>query len=315
VDHRDCKIYRMVAMPHIAAYNKGQGRWWMAQNLHYTKNLINNPHSGHNPMTLGTYHCPNGRSFNGIPTPIAGNEVLSVNSPTNIAVACETYGAIYGFSTVMSRNGVAPAQDASIISSTNYSVAQGICPKGWVVPGRRDWALLANKSAGCEDDTKAQTAYPTSTKDHSPCNHLHNSTTLAEYTPFGEYDTNIILKWRSLVSGRITTPSDSVSATATHPTWVWAGVGAASKRSQSNRAIDYYGFSLTPAGQLNYSSSTSNNMLYVGYLGELHSSTASATDAEIMYIAFYMKNYRIRVRPIQNFAYPVRCTRAYPLDQ
>ncbi|MGL4956950.1 MAG: hypothetical protein ACRC9X_07220, partial [Bacteroidales bacterium] len=111
VDHRDCKIYRMVAMPHIAAYNKGQGRWWMAQNLHYTKNLINTPHSGHNPMTLGTYHCPNGRSFNGIPTPIAGNEVLSANSPTNIAVACETYGAIYGFSTVMSRNGVAPAQD------------------------------------------------------------------------------------------------------------------------------------------------------------------------------------------------------------
>ncbi|MGL4364796.1 MAG: FISUMP domain-containing protein, partial [Bacteroidales bacterium] len=302
-------------MPHIAAYNKGQGRWWMAQNLHYTKNLINHPTSGHDPTIQGTYYCPNGLSFKGTSTPIGSNAPLSVNSPTNITTACNTYGALYGFSTAMSRNGVAVAQDASTTNYNNYSVAQGICPKGWVIPGRRDWALLANKSAGCEDDTKAQTAYPPDTKAHEPCNHLHNSSGVADYTPFAEFDTNILLKWRSLVSGRITTPSDSVSATATHPTWVWAGTGAASKRSQSNRAIDFYGLSLTPAGRIVYFSTSANEPQYAGYLGELHNSTASAPNMEVVYISFYQKNYRVRSVPIANYAFAVRCTRAYPLDQ
>ncbi|MGL4955729.1 MAG: FISUMP domain-containing protein, partial [Bacteroidales bacterium] len=195
VDHRDCKIYRMVAMPHIASYNKRQGRWWFAQNLNYTKNLINNPTTAVSPTTLGTYYCPNGMSFNGRPA-ASPNVAVEPNTPTNIAEACSTYGAIYGQTTMMSRNGMSPTQDAfSPIDA--YSSSQGICPKGWVIPGRKDWGVMLNKIAGCTDDAKAQAAVAAHSIDAAPCHHLHSAAAGSTNHVTSSVKTDITLLLRS----------------------------------------------------------------------------------------------------------------------
>ncbi|MGL5913943.1 MAG: hypothetical protein ACRCZB_07230, partial [Bacteroidales bacterium] len=128
VDHRDCKVYRMVAMPHLSAYNKGQGRWWMAQNLNYTKNLIANPTTAVPVTTLGTYYCPNGLSFNGKAVPfISGSSNRMEGAITTLVKACDSYGATYGLATSMSRNGVSPTQD-NLTNIGVWSTSQGICP-------------------------------------------------------------------------------------------------------------------------------------------------------------------------------------------
>ncbi|MGL4363876.1 MAG: FISUMP domain-containing protein, partial [Bacteroidales bacterium] len=310
VDHRDCKIYRMVAMPHIASYNKGQGRWWMAQNLNYTKNLINNANSTIAPTILGCYYCPNGLSFNGRPG-YSGNTVSNPNTPTNIAEACNTYGAVYGLPTTMSPNGLAPTQDA-ITTENSYSIAQGICPKGWVIPGRKDFAVMINKVAGCTDDAKAQTAVPANSVKDAPCHHLHNSSVGTSHVPSAVF-TDVTLFLRSTLSDRMSSPIDSVFSSATKPTWAWYSIG--SKRQHGTRPIDYYGFSTLPSGRLGYAGASYNYYTNVGYAADFRTSTAGGGYDEAVYMNYNQRFYHIHNFEATQYAFPLRCVRSYNLDQ
>ncbi|MGL5913693.1 MAG: FISUMP domain-containing protein [Bacteroidales bacterium] len=318
VDHRDCKIYRMVAMPHIASYNKGQGRWWMAQNLNYTKNLINNPTTAVPPATLGSYYCPNAASFKGRPVVDGTNIFSHPNTPSNIEEACKTYGAVYGMQTTLSLNGLSPTQDA-YTGKNSYSIAQGICPKGWIIPGRKDWAVMMNKTAGC-DDTKAQAIVPTgSTTFGAPCNHLYDAEPGNWHDPWNSVDgvslrrTSVPFFLRTTLSGRMFSPKDSISSTVDNPTWMWLSSGA--KRHNGSRAIDYYGFSLLPTGRVYHSSSSDNSYEKIGRLAHMRSSTASSTHEEAVYIRRDMDYVHMSALVINLIAYPLRCVRAYNLDQ
>ncbi|MGL4363988.1 MAG: FISUMP domain-containing protein, partial [Bacteroidales bacterium] len=247
VDHRDCKIYRMVAMPELSTYNKGQGRWWLAQNLNYTKNLIMNTRGDAGVGVIGTYWCPNSPFFNGQGVPINWNAMITQTSGTEIS--CNTYGAWYEYATAMSRNGLAPTQDANT-AETVTSSAQGICPKGWVVPGRRDMAVMFNKAANCSDQLATTTVNPEST-DAAPCNHFSKGALGTGHN----YRTTIVPnQLRSTLSSHRTLNQDSAFVTATNPRWAWHGVG--SKRQHGARATDYFGFSLLPAGYISGPSCT-----------------------------------------------------------
>ncbi|MGL5913695.1 MAG: hypothetical protein ACRCZB_05970, partial [Bacteroidales bacterium] len=256
VDHRDCKIYRMVAMPHIASYNKGEGRWWHAQNFNYTKNLIMNKDATVNGG-IGTYWCPGMASFDGKPRPVKNIS----SSASGGEVACKHYGALYIGLTLRSRNGLAVVQDP-LTGINEYSVAQGICPKGWVVPGRKDFAVMFNKVGGCTDDTKAQTAVAPHSVAEAPCHHLCTglSPTGTEHFPTA-YDSDIPLLLRSTLSSRVTAEQDSGFMTADNPVWPWYGVG--SKRAHGARPQDYYGFSSIPSVMAENSNFFANTIVCV----------------------------------------------------
>ncbi|MGL4364698.1 MAG: FISUMP domain-containing protein, partial [Bacteroidales bacterium] len=290
------------------------GRWWMAQNLNYTKNLINNPTPAVSPTTLGTYFCPNGLSFAGkavSATTTVNNELL--NAPTNIAAACNTYGAVYGQTTIMSRNGMSPTQD-NLTLINDYSTSQGICPKGWVLPGRKDYAVMFNKVAGCTDDTKAQTPIGTSAAEAiavAPCHHHYNAVAGTGHSN-GAIVTNGPLLLRSTLSDRMTAPDDSVFATATKPTWTWLSVG--SKRHHGARPIDYYGFSVLPAG-LSYISGSYIRYYAVGLSTWPFISTGTSESMESYCIWRATRTFSYEALSTSVFGTVTRCVRAYNLDQ
>ncbi|MGL4364196.1 MAG: FISUMP domain-containing protein [Bacteroidales bacterium] len=302
VDHRDCKIYRMVAMPHLSTYNNGQGRWWLAQNLNYTKNLINNPTVNVAPTSnVGAYYCPNGASFSGTPG-VSVNELL--NAPTNIDVACKTYGAIYGRPTIMSINGLSP----TFVAFTGigvYSSSQGICPLGWVLPGRKDWAVMYNKASGCTDN-KAETAVERNSILEAPCHNFHNSEAGLGHDPTTLLN-GVPLLFRNTLSDRKTVIDDSIFATATKPTWRWRAVG--SKGHHAARPTDYYGFSVLPVGLANV-----YRYYAVGQATWIYTNTGTESQIETIKFGSNRLHYRIEVLGVADFGTPVRCVRAYNAD-
>ncbi|MGL4364651.1 MAG: InlB B-repeat-containing protein [Bacteroidales bacterium] len=302
IDHRDCKIYRAVAMPFLSEYNNGQGRWWLAQNLNYTKNLIMNkdaPTDG----GLGTYWCMGSSSFGGVPQAVTSRCSTEVSGGET---ACKTYGAMYAHQTLMSRNGVSLTTDQSTEIDA-WSIAQGICPIGWVVPGRKDFGVMFNKVAGCKDDDLAQTGVADNSIVNAPCHHLSNSPAGDEHHNPTGYQTNLPAILRSVLSSKKTL-IDSVFITATNPVWPWYGVG--SKRSHGSRAIDYYGFSAQPASSLHKS--------YLKFLnpeeGHTWSSTASATRGDRVLYKYDHNNIRTSSTDIKD-AFVSRCVRDIFADQ
>ncbi|MGL4364246.1 MAG: FISUMP domain-containing protein, partial [Bacteroidales bacterium] len=326
VDHRDCKIYRMVAMPHLSTYNKGQGRWWLAQNLNYTKNLIKNTAWDGFPISpaptdpLGSYWCPNSRAFkypNGVSNPeLSGSE--AVGGPDE---ACDTYGVLYPPENVMMRNGMAPTGDA-FQGITAWSTAQGVCPKGWVIPARKDIGVMFNFVEGCDDDTKAQTQVPRTTSSSVippsvPCHHYHDgSAGSSHYT--SSYREGAPQKLQSTLSGRRTQVRDSMFNTPTNPIWPWYGVG--SKRLHGARPIDYYGFSLQPSGwRRNYISGSTKNPTFYGInRAYFLSSTANSDGKHECLFLDYTYRYLQQNTTVNNASYrdalPLRCVREHGLD-
>ncbi|MGL4956207.1 MAG: FISUMP domain-containing protein, partial [Bacteroidales bacterium] len=293
VDHRDCKVYRIVAMPELSGYNKGNGRWWFAQNLNYTKNLIMNKDAATN-SGLGSYWCMGGPSFNGKPIPLSYSSTLTTVSGGE--ASCDTYGPVYSYNTMMSRNGLAPTQDSNSSSNIN-SVAQGICPQGWVVPSRRDMAIMFNKAAGCFDNLATIPVDPNS-QENAPCNHLSKGAVSSEHN----YHSSLIpLRLRSLLSGHRTILTDSIFATAKRPVWPWVSMGK--KRLHGARPTDYYGFSLIPAGRW-----SANSFEWLGGYTFLNTSTL-----EYWQISPNLGDHR--QVPLPTLAQSLRCTRSYNLDQ
>ncbi|MGL5913990.1 MAG: FISUMP domain-containing protein, partial [Bacteroidales bacterium] len=228
------KIYRAVSMPHIGSFPNG--RWWFAQNLDYRKNMIMNKDAATNG-NAGYYWCPGALSFDGKPYPVANNATAVSGGDT----ACDAYGALYAYNTVMSRNGLAPVLDDTA-HIQYYSLSQGICPKGWVVPARFDWGVMLNKVVGCDDNQAVAPVDNTSTA--VPC-YNYPSEKVAAGATYALPNTAVSSGLRSTLSSRLT-KADSSFSSKMSPLWSWWGVGA--KKVHGARATDHYGFSLLPAG-------------------------------------------------------------------
>ncbi|MGL4955638.1 MAG: hypothetical protein ACRC9X_00480, partial [Bacteroidales bacterium] len=122
-----------------------------------------------------------------------------------------------------------------------FSIVEGICPKGWIFPGRKDWGVMFNKVAKCSD-ALAETVVSGPTEENAPCFHLGNAAA-GDVSLNTSIATIVATTLRSTLSSRATTP-DSIFVTATNPVWPWSAVGT--KRSHGSRPIDYYGFSALP---------------------------------------------------------------------
>ncbi len=129
IDSRDGKEYKKVYMPDL--------KWWMAENLRYTKGL-NNPVFGYKPVATaqsspgtnlkGIYYCPG-------PGPLNSSPNTATTSQAD-PLACEYWGCLYPWWTANSTNGNGTLQTTL--------AQQGICPPGWHLPSDQEWALLLN---------------------------------------------------------------------------------------------------------------------------------------------------------------------------
>jgi uncharacterized protein (TIGR02145 family) len=153
-DERDRNNYTVVKMP--------DGKWWMAQNLNYQKDLVWNRNSNE----------ANGSAFttttNGIPAigsfwcPAGVDGAMATVSSANRA-GCAVYGALYTWETVMmvdgkwsdelhnSSNFVEPVYSTNTAAgNTNNggrgATKRGICPPNWHVPTDDEWGNMLNLS-------------------------------------------------------------------------------------------------------------------------------------------------------------------------
>jgi uncharacterized protein (TIGR02145 family) len=142
-DERDNNNYTVVKMP--------DGRWWMAQNLNYQKDLTwqrsaNSPSTvpGSDLALIGSFWCP--------------NFLYQINSER---INCEVFGALYSWETAMMYNGKGTwVEDAdhymhySEFANSEHGKfnqcydlsggrgGSGICPPHWHVPTEFEWAVM-----------------------------------------------------------------------------------------------------------------------------------------------------------------------------
>ncbi len=131
IDSRDGTEYKKVYMP--------DRKWWMAENLRYTKGL-NNPVFGHKPVATaqsspgtnlkGIYYCPG-------PGPLNSSPNTATTSQAD-PLACEYWGCLYPWWTANSTDGNGTLQTTL--------AQQGICPPGWHLPSDQEWALLLDRT-------------------------------------------------------------------------------------------------------------------------------------------------------------------------
>jgi uncharacterized protein (TIGR02145 family) len=224
IDPRDGKRYKTVVMP--------DGKTWFAQNLNYTKDLTYNAYSyeangvsyvptSNGVPAIGSYWCP----------PVRGGVAASGDES-----ACNTYGALYTWETVMMVDGkyadeakTSSAWDESWVSGNYFATGapgstpqakinnarggRGICPMGWHIPTDYEWANLLDKVEG-------------------------NTTYTVNQTGNSWWGTNAGKKLKS-----------AATYTGNDP-------GNGSWWEHANRGTDNYGFSALPAGYRIYTGST-----------------------------------------------------------
>jgi uncharacterized protein (TIGR02145 family) len=158
-DERDNKNYEVV---------KIGGRWIMARNLNYQKDLNFNAASNQ----------ANGKSFisttDGIPA-IGGFWCPGANNTTSSTrESCEVWGALYSWETAMMLDGTGTWTDitnkyTSIASAGTYNHGRtahsgtgtggrGICPPNWHVPTDFEWGVFFDAVEGSGTGTVHQTA-------------------------------------------------------------------------------------------------------------------------------------------------------------
>jgi uncharacterized protein (TIGR02145 family) len=151
-DERDNQIYTVVKMP--------DGKWWMAENLNYQKDLYWDQRSDrangsafttttNGIPAIGSFWCP------------AGNAANTVTSSPDRA-GCTLYGALYTYEAAMMVDGkwsddahsskefVEPAYATATSSGNDVnhgrgSTKRGICPPNWHVPTDFEWGDMLNK--------------------------------------------------------------------------------------------------------------------------------------------------------------------------
>jgi uncharacterized protein (TIGR02145 family) len=247
-DSRDCKPYRVALMP--------DGRWWFAQNLAYTKmvensgnaNIGKNSASPSNDNSLwGNYWCV------GIPSRGTANATA-----TSGQAACDTYGALYTWNTVMRRNGASPTPDAAQ-PSTWFSQVQGICPDGWLLPSDFDWGMMLNSVEGCQENSMLQAG------GGAPCNHLLTSGTSGKELGARAFS---YLKSTLSCPPHLSTV-DSSCATAGNGAWIWHRSDKSSKLiTPRSLGEDVFGFSMLPSGRRHGSGGSSyftGTGMYAGF--------------------------------------------------
>jgi uncharacterized protein (TIGR02145 family) len=228
-DSRDCQPYRIVLMP--------DGRWWFAQNLNYTRTLVNSGNANvglNNAPSLnsnalwGNYWCP------GIPPRGVSNATATSGQP-----ACSVFGALYTWNTAMRRNGFSPAQDAAQKRDV-FSEVQGICPEGWILPSDFDWGVMLNAAEGCESSAMFQM------DGAAPCNHLASKT--AQRSSAGA---RAFARLKSTLScPPHLNVADSICAETAGGAWVWHRQDSRSRLiTPVNLGENFFGFSMLPAGR------------------------------------------------------------------
>jgi len=253
-DERDGKKYRIVKMP--------DGKWWMAENLNYQKNLlmneradfansvkIENPKDG--TQGIGSFWCndalpdwPYGMydmydtlDFEGKANlrkaygPRPTREELtdrypgakgSKNQLTTIE-SCSKYGAFYTWETAVLPDGKGNWEPPKY---TEYLETNSICPNGWKLPSDQDWSTLLNsleyESNGIQD---------------------HDST----FYSFAGLNAGRLLK------------TIQISEKPDNNGYIWVdnscgaldrlfGSGCDQETKQKYINLDFYGFSVIPAG-------------------------------------------------------------------
>jgi uncharacterized protein (TIGR02145 family) len=198
-DERDNKVYPVV---------KIGGRWIMARNLDYQKNMAwrnssSSPStgSGSNMALIGSFWCPGTGSISS-------------------SVTCEVYGALYSWETAMVLDGVGTwvttdDKYTSLASAGTYNhgratangatgSGRGICPEHWHVPTDAEWGLFLDAVEG------------------SGSSHSHVST----------------IAWVGANAGKFSKAACTGTATDSAPLWI----------NHDNRGTDDYGFRVLPAG-------------------------------------------------------------------
>jgi uncharacterized protein (TIGR02145 family) len=143
VDERDGNNYTVVKMP--------DGKWWMAQNLNYQKDLTwqtdaaqPSTTTGQNTALIGHFWCPG-----------------ATGATTSTLASCDVWGALYSFETAMMVDGKwsddsrtdATWEEVSYSNNTTSGNTNnggkgagrhGICPAKWHVPTDAEWGNLLN---------------------------------------------------------------------------------------------------------------------------------------------------------------------------
>jgi uncharacterized protein (TIGR02145 family) len=139
-DERDNKVYPVV---------KIGGRWIMARNLNYQKDLHFNANATQ----------ANGKSFTtaGAGIPAIGSYWCPGTGGTSTKAACEVYGALYTWETAMMLDGIGTwttdIKANTVASAGTYNHGRtahsgitaggrGICPPNWHVPTDAEWGLF-----------------------------------------------------------------------------------------------------------------------------------------------------------------------------
>jgi uncharacterized protein (TIGR02145 family) len=270
-DERDNKAYPVV---------KIGGRWVMAQNLNYQKDLTwqansNSPSTATNrPVTelIGNFWCPGGNSGN--------------SSATSTRASCVVWGALYSWETAMmvdgkwsddDRNSSTWTQPAtsnnSAFGNTNNGGRgannHGICPPSWHVPTDAEWGELLNAMES-------------------------TSASLTHNTDSGIRGLDAGTRGKSkcmCASGNCAT-DENVS-------WYYYSTASA-------QGTDDYGFRVLPSG---YRTDSGSNFGNRGSHAFFWSSSAS-TGADAWYRIFYYDDARVaRYSVGYSFGYSVRCIR------
>jgi uncharacterized protein (TIGR02145 family) len=240
-DERDNKNYPVV---------KIGGRWIMARNLNYQKDLTwqansNRPtNSTSYPVTtlIGNFWCPGG---------------YSATTATSTLASCDVWGALYSWETAMSYDGMGSWTEnttycTAAANSTNCKFnhgrtspglgtgGRGICPSNWHVPTDFEWGVILDgmESGG---GTAHQGA-----SDRS------------------DYGINAGSRGKSKCTAPSGTTSGNTYVNDTQESWYYS----------STLGTDVYGFRVLPAGYRNYDGSNFANR---GSLAYFWSSSASSS--------------------------------------
>jgi uncharacterized protein (TIGR02145 family) len=352
LDARDCKPYRMVQMP--------DGKWWLAQNLNYQgmatkpldkKDNSTNPNSSSAASAdyLHMYWCPPaGNSGNGntgtagAAYDVGSNSNQLPSSSTGSDAACQTYGALYPWATVMSLDGYASAaNDAALlppVSLKSESPRRGICPKGWFVPSSYDWGKMLNLvEASCGGGCPSDGANGSGNNLTSPC--FHNNTNgdtrywAASRCAFKDLLSTDVAPKRALdgtptnygvAAGGSATPNirpnaaysaspnsetNNLNAPSTIMTYATATNPSWNYYLPESAGTDKYGFSVKPAGIRHYNSgNASANFYYMGEFAGFWTSTVSNgnTNTGLNGDPAYARGFRYNYRHNADFNFAVQ---------
>jgi uncharacterized protein (TIGR02145 family) len=268
-DERDGNNYAVVKMP--------DGKWWMAQNLNYQKDLTwtvnsNQPSTGNgqNTALIGHFWCP---GVNG--------------AMASTRASCDVWGALYSFETAMMVDGkwsddtrtntawtdVSPSNNTTSGNTNNGGKgagSHGICPANWHVPTDAEWGNLFN-------------AMESSTKNHN--------------TGTGHRGAEAVSKSKSTCScGNGVTGSNCMDDINNN--WLYdANVPPGS---------DAYGFRVVPAGHRHHDGT---GYYTRGDQGIFRSSSAATTAEAWARIIYHTAPLVNRNSYVRGFGFSVRCVR------